>query len=249
MTASVAAEPFDRQLYENDDAPSGIYYLKDVSRYLRVTDLAVRGVEVSLSPQQISGWGKRDFFNLKKNEFERNQSFVEFPHLITSRMIALLLSYDIKIHRIVAAREYVRSETGARFPFATKTFWIEDSEVPIHIYTMIDEILVAADESGQMPFRGLLETRIVNAVNMDFDDNGVASNWEPLDGVLIDPEVHSGSPCIKGTRIATAMIYGMHVAGETDEFLMDWYTLTETQVRAAIRWERALACTEARETA
>lgn len=245
MTATVAAKPFDRELDENGDAPSGIYYLKDVSRYLRATDLAARGSEVSLSPQQISGWGKRDFFDLQKNAYERNQSFVEFPHLITSRMIALLLSYGIKIRRIVAARDYVQTETGARFPFATKTFWIEDSEVPIHIYTTIDEILVAADEFGQMPFRGLLDARIVNAINMDFDENGVATNWEPRAGVLIDPEIHSGSPCIKGTRIATSMIYGMHVSGESDEFLMDWYALTETQIQAAIRWEQALERTAA----
>ncbi len=244
MRATVEDGRIDRQLDDKGEGPSGIYYLKDVARYLRATDLAARGYTLSLSPQQISGWGRRDFFDLHKNEFENNQSFVEFPHLITSRMIALLLSYGIKIRRIVGAHEYVRSETGIRFPFATKTFWTEDVDVPIHMYTKIDEILVAADEFGQMPFRGLLDTRIVNATGMGFDETRNAINWEPLDGVLIDPEIHSGAPCIKGTRIATAMIYGMHVAGETEEFLAEWYELTGPQVSSAIRWEQSLADTE-----
>ena len=244
MRETVKGRPFDRRSHDNGEGPLGIYYLKDVARYLRATDLAARGYTLSLSPQQISGWGKRDFFDLHKNEFERNQSFVEFPHLITSRMITLLLSYGIKIRRIVGAHEYVRSETGVRFPFATKTFWTEDVDVPIHVYTRIDEILVAADEFGQMPFRGLLETRIVRTTGMEFDETRNAINWEPLDGVLIDPEIHSGAPCIKGTRIATAMIYGMHVAGETEEFLADWYELNGSQISSAIRWEQSLAETE-----
>ena len=69
----------------HEEAPVGVYYLRDVSRYLYATDFVARGKPVTLSPQRITGWGRRGLLGVKSNQFERNRSFVEFPHLITSR--------------------------------------------------------------------------------------------------------------------------------------------------------------------
>ena len=231
---------------DEEDRIHGVYYLDEVSRFLRVTDLSARGSELSLSSQQISSWSKRGFFDLQRARFERNKRFMQFPHLITSRMVAILRSYGVSIRRIQKAHDYLQVETGERYPFATSTVWTEDADRSSHIYTEIDKmILVTADESGQMPFEKLLKRRIVKVMNMKFDEKTRALRWEPSPGVLIDPLLHSGAPCIKGRRIATKMVYGMYMAGDPIELIEEWYELESDQIKVAIAWEERLASHEA----
>lgn len=239
MTATVEAEAFDHELYENGGAPSGIYYLNDATRYLRVADQAARGDIVSLSPRRIAGWGRRRFFTLEKNEFARHRSFIQFPHLITGRMIALLLSYGVDIADIVEAHEYLRQATGHHFPFATSRLWTDDPD-GLHIYAEINSVLVTADRFGQRPFEELLETKIVETSNMVFNDFGVAVSWNPSPGVEIHPRFLSGAPRLEGRRIKTDQIAGMLKAGTSREDVKWWLEIDEAEIDAALRWEDAL---------
>ena len=226
---------------DEQDQIDGVYYLDEVCRFLRATDLSARRGKVSLSSQQISGWSRRGFFDLRKDKFERNRRFMQFPHLITSRMIAILRSYGISIQRIQRAHGYLQGETSARYPFATSTVWTEDAEKSSHIYAEIDRIFVAADESGQMPFEELLARRIVKVASMEFDEDARAMSWEPSPGVVIDPRFHSGAPCIEGTRIATELIYSRRMDGDSIESLEECYQISKGQIQSAVAWETLLA--------
>lgn len=239
MTVTVTAEPYDHGLYENGDAPSGIYYLDDATRYLRVADQAARGDMVSLSPRRIAGWGRRKFFTLEKNEFARHRSFIQFPHLITGRMISLLLSYGVRIANIVQAHDYLRQETGDHHPFATRRLWTDDPD-GVHVYAEINDVLLIADKFGQIPFAELLQSKIVETSNMVFDDFGMAVSWNPSPGVNIHPRFLSGAPRLEGRRIKTDQIAGMLKSGTSREDLMWWLEITETEIDAALRWEDAL---------
>ena len=228
------------------DSPNvllGLYYLKDVVRYLRATDLAARGDKLPLSHRLVAGWGRRGLITLAKNQFERNRSYIQYPHLITSRMIALLMSYEIRIERIVEAHKYLRDETGDTFPFATRILWTDDPAAQ-HIYAKIDDIFLAADRSGQIPFRELLETKIVTTSNMVFDERGMAVSWDPYPGVEMNPNFLSGAPRIKGRRIHTEQIAGMVANGTSKEDVMWWLGISESQFEDARLWERTLQATE-----
>ncbi len=225
---------------KNSDGPVGLYYPEDVKRYVEVSDLPARDHDVSLSPMQISGWARRGFYGRLVNQFDRDRIFIEFPHLITIRMIAILLSYKIGISKIAEAHAYVRKTTGDPYPFATRPFWTDASIHPSHIYTKIDELLLAANLRGQMPFQELLMPKIVKVANMKFGDADTAVSWEPRKGILLDPKVVSGQPCIKGTRIPTALIKGQVEAGDSAEFVAQWHDLSDTQVESALSWESDL---------
>jgi uncharacterized protein (DUF433 family) len=55
--------------------------------------------------------------------------------------------------------------------------------------------------------------------------------------VTIDPELHHGDPCIKGTRIPVATIIGSLADGMTAEEVIETYPqLTETQIQAALAY-------------
>jgi len=55
--------------------------------------------------------------------------------------------------------------------------------------------------------------------------------------VAIDPEVHHGDPCIKGTRIPVAIIVGSLADDMTPEEILDAYPqLTPDDIRAALAY-------------
>jgi uncharacterized protein (DUF433 family) len=55
-------------------------------------------------------------------------------------------------------------------------------------------------------------------------------------GVISDPEILGGRPIIKGHRITVSQIIGHFAAGDTIEEIRDAYDLTESEIRAALRY-------------
>lgn len=220
---------------------AGVYFFKDVSHLLRATDHEARVDEFSLSSQQITGWAKKGFACIEVDEVFSSQRFIRFPDLITLRMVAILRSHGIDLVKLTIAYEFLADALSTSHPFVDRKLWVDDTEVASDIYGEVDHILVTASRHGQMPFTQLLNRKIVETANLTFDDADLAATWSPHDGVLIDPQIHSGAPCIEGTRIATGFLYGMHAAGESAEEIADWYELDVNQVETAIDWEERLA--------
>jgi uncharacterized protein (DUF433 family) len=58
---------------------------------------------------------------------------------------------------------------------------------------------------------------------------------ELISNISIDPEIRSGKPCIKGTRIAIGDILQWLASGmSTQEILDDFPSLKEEHIRAAL---------------
>jgi uncharacterized protein (DUF433 family) len=56
-------------------------------------------------------------------------------------------------------------------------------------------------------------------------------------GIVIDPAIHHGDPCIKGTRVPVSVIVGSIADGDTHEQLFDAYPqLTADDIRAALKF-------------
>ena len=60
-------------------------------------------------------------------------------------------------------------------------------------------------------------------------------NWKNF--VIINPEVHHGEPCIKGTRIPVAILVGSVADGMTiEEVVKEYPQITSEAVRAALAY-------------
>ncbi len=60
-------------------------------------------------------------------------------------------------------------------------------------------------------------------------------NWR--DRIVIDPAIHHGKPCIKGTRVPVSVIVGSIADGDTPERIMkSWPQLTTEDIRAALKF-------------
>ena len=57
------------------------------------------------------------------------------------------------------------------------------------------------------------------------------------DRITVEPDVHHGEPCIRGTRIPVAVIVGSLADGMTfSEILREYPQLTEADIRAALAY-------------
>ena len=60
-------------------------------------------------------------------------------------------------------------------------------------------------------------------------------NWR--DRIVIDPAIHHGKPCIKGTRVPVSVIVGSIAEGSTVERIIEsWPQLTDDDIRAALKF-------------
>ena len=61
------------------------------------------------------------------------------------------------------------------------------------------------------------------------------SNWRSR--IVIDPAIHHGEPCIKGTRVPVSVIVGSIADGDTSEKILEaWPQLTGEDVTAALKF-------------
>ena len=57
------------------------------------------------------------------------------------------------------------------------------------------------------------------------------------DRISIDPAIHHGKPCIKGTRVPVSVIVGSIAEGDTPEQIIEaWPQLTGEDIRAALKF-------------
>jgi uncharacterized protein (DUF433 family) len=60
-------------------------------------------------------------------------------------------------------------------------------------------------------------------------------NWR--DRIVIEPSIHHGDPCIKGTRVPVSVIVGSVADGDTPATIIDaWPQLNEDDIRAALKF-------------
>lgn len=60
--------------------------------------------------------------------------------------------------------------------------------------------------------------------------------------ISIDPRIHHGKPCIKGTRVPASVIIGTIASGDTPErILKSWPQLTPKDIAAALWFGSVLA--------
>ena len=65
-------------------------------------------------------------------------------------------------------------------------------------------------------------------------------NWR--ERISIDPRIHHGKPCIKGTRVPASVIVGSVAEGNSVERILEsWPQLTAEDIEAALRFAAALA--------
>ena len=185
-----------------------------------------------LSGEQLRDWVDSGVGLLTWGDIWEGEKYIDFPTLISLRLIFRLHSHGVPLEAITEAAPRLRRELGVEWPFASKRMWDYDVQV------------VDPEESEALEHiaKGLvLCSEKLTLSGLEFDEDGVACAWRPVRDVVIYPDVVTGSPCIAGTRVPTRAMWDMASGGDSIETLVYHYHLSEDRVRSAIEWEDQLA--------
>src|ERR1700748_3849218 len=66
-------------------------------------------------------------------------------------------------------------------------------------------------------------------------EDQMSENWR--ERIVIDPAIHHGEPCIKGTRVPVSVIVGSIAEGDTrEQIIRSWPQLTADDIIAAFKF-------------
>lgn len=163
-----------------------------------------------------------------------------FWDLVTARATSELLKMGALLDKIRDARDHLRSQViDFDWPLAhfagLRRLGVSGQNV---WFTDTDGTWDDASLAGQRPF----DLEAASWVSqLDFDVQGHASVWRPAEGVVLDPTVQAGSPCVKGTRMTTRQLAELSEQGESVEDLAWAYELEPDMVRRALKYEEILS--------
>ena len=164
------------------------------------------------------------------------QRYIDFPTLISLRMICLLRNAKVSLKDIAEIANLSKQQLGLDWPFASRSLWHLSSEDRKN-FTLVDSEATTRIVSAMLIY---LTGNAQPWGSLQFDQDGVAYSWLPVKDVVIDARVVSGSPCVAGTRTPTSVFTGMLNGGDNIEELASGYRLSREQVRNALDWERRL---------
>jgi uncharacterized protein (DUF433 family) len=218
----------------------GTYSILDASLYICATLSDVK--EFKPSTQHLFHWAREGLASgiLKGTQPNRRNSFINFPDLVSLRVIAAMRAQGIKHKEIKIAERVLQDRFGWEYPFAMADFWTSKPD----IFMKVENISVAVSKHLQAAME-FIDEYIKPVHGLSFDLNGVSAMWEPQAGVLMDPEIQFGEPCIIGTRVPTQVIWSFYQAGDDLDTIERMYGLPRGRLERAIEWEKHIQETAA----
>lgn len=225
-------------LLQDSSEFEGIYDVPEVARYIKATNDSE--VLIAVNSSKLIRWIRRGVASPDLVEIPGRELLIGFQDLISMRVVTSLRAARFKWSEIDRAEQWLRKETGQQRPFATEYLWTGQG----HVFVDWTERLISASEHGQMALV-ILKEHLIPVHGLIFSDQTrVATSWEPIQGIVLEPLIQFGSPCVKGTRIPARTIAGMIEAGDSPEFVARSYGLTPKEVEAACEWESRVSGTQ-----
>lgn len=211
----------------------GIYAPPTAARYLLAARSADRAYPVS--SRHLIRWIRKGLAHPDLADVPGRNLTIAFQDLVSMRVIAALRAAGVSWPRIHAAEAWLRQQTGCQRPFATEQLWTDQSDV----LTDFGERLIAASQHGQLAM-SILKAYLIPVSGLHFQDQ-VASKWSPQPGVMLDPSVQFGEPCIQNTRIPTRTVSSLVHGGDPPDLVARSYGITPEELTAALHWENKIA--------
>lgn len=160
-----------------------------------------------------------------------------FLDLVSLRLISVLRAHGISSAEIRRTHIGLQEARGWAHPFAMEPIWISGLGIYIREHDL--PVRLGRDKNWQAAL-DFTDLYIGSIHRLAFDEDERAVSWEPEEGILMDPKISLGEPCLKGTRIATQTIWALHAAGDPIERIAQAYDLPVDRVEVALAWERKL---------
>ncbi len=215
---------------------SGVYPVVDAVALIQATSPKLHHPSEGVTTRHLFRWVRDGLTGQYLTGLRGEEVALTFLDLVSLRMIAVFRALGVTSLEIRKAHHELRAARGWSHPFAMEPLWISG----LHIYIRENSIPIAITKNWQSAFD--FEELFVGPMhNMAFGENELPTIWEPQEGIVLDPKISFGEPCLKGTRIATQVLWSLVEAGDPPDRVALAYQLPTEQVEAAIAWENQLA--------
>ena len=224
---------------------AGVYTVADASALIQATRPEKQSVELERHRNALDRLGSRHLYRWVRDGLAGDyllglrgkEVALTFLDLVSLRLISVLRAHGISPSEIQRTYRGLQEARGWTHPFAMEPIWMSG----LGIYIREHEIPVKLDRNSNWQAALAFWDLFVGPVHrLSFDQDEQASAWEPEGGIVLDPEVSFGEPCLSGTRIATQTLWALHAAGDSTDRIAEAYGVPVERVEAALAWERKL---------
>ena len=212
---------------------SGVYPVADAAALIQATSPELSRLATS---RHLFRWVRDGLTGRYLDGLRGNDVALTFLDLVSLRLIAVFRAHGVTSKEIRVAHDSIQEARGWSHPFAMEPIWISG----LYIYIRENNIPIAVTRNWQAAF-DFVDLFVGPVHNLAFGEHNYPKTWEPHKGIVLDPKVSFGEPCIKGTRIGTQVLWSLAAAGDSPERIAQAYDLSAGQVEAAIAWEDKLA--------
>ena len=187
-------------------------------------------------PEKIIRWAMPDQRGLPPIVVPYSESYFTFEDLVS---FAVALNLD---HRGVVDRdlrngvEALRRHTNSFRPLANQSVLNQIATSGSSFLLQRGDEWIDLGRGGQGTFESVVR---IYLIGITFDQVGIANKWIAASGVVIDPKIQAGSPCIQGTRVPTSTVLDL-LENESIEDVAHELELTNQQIEAARDFQRSL---------
>jgi uncharacterized protein (DUF433 family) len=190
----------------------------------------------NISAQTVAAWHRED---QKLFAGRDDGAALSYLQLIEVAVVAAFRRAKIKLPKIRKAREYLKREFKAEYPFAQYKFKSDGKHLLLDYKQFEGDRahghLLVADEEGQLEWDKIIAPLLKE---FDYQHKDIVVRWH-VDGlespIIIDPRINFGSPSVRGTP--TWILAGRWQAGESDADIADDFGLTKQEVKKALQFE------------
>jgi uncharacterized protein (DUF433 family)/DNA-binding transcriptional MerR regulator len=179
------------------------------------------------------------------------QRILTFPELLTLRLVRAFRGQGLSLPTIKRVAAKAAHEYDVGNPFVLRRFLTDGRRIFVELSRVEpsnDEPAIPQREkelvevlSGQRQFAEVVRPSLYDNVEWTED---IASAWWPLGrggGVLLNPKISFGAPCVAGTGIPTSVL-ASEVAAEGGgaaaiAAVAAWHVIEPQQVQNAVRFE------------
>ena len=217
--------------FENSiDIGIGIYTVSEISRILRIPYY------------KINRWIDKYWDGELGREFEskyswktENSKAVSFHTLVEFYVMVNLADAGVKTREVLNAHKELSKIYKTPFPFAHKDVTDNIQTDGKKIYLKAKQNIIALDGTKQLNLNFLK----LFFKRLDFDLENTATRFWPLGKnkhIVIDPKRKFGHPIINNANVYPEIIYNLHLANESSEYIAYLYELKTEEVEDAIEY-------------
>ena len=158
-----------------------------------------------------------------------------FLDLVSLYVISQLRKRKVAMGDIRRGSETLAEQLETPFPFAHQQL----ATVGTAFFGKLSRETPSWHDVGRRG-QGAFQSIIRDALKpIEYGGDGLATIWRPAEGIWINPNIQTGSPCIEGTRVPTRVVAGMVTAGDSPEEIAHDFSVDIDQVKAALAYELA----------